>query len=275
MLDLKDKLILVTGAARGIGRAVAIEYAKRGGRLIILDILGDQVQETAGEMKKQGYTVFAFQVDLASDDSVAALGEQIIKEIGLPDILHNNAFWAPNGSMEDIDIAGIRKALDISVLGYLRIVRAFVNPMIARKSGWIVNTASPNGITPPSSYAEYGMPYNICKAGDIALSQAMAAGLKKHGIGVSVIYPDATRTGAANTGGTAPKAFTDAIQEYFKHNGVEPEDAAVDFIDGVQQQKFMISTFPNFENLLVAYAQNGLDPNADYSGHMDIHKEHK
>jgi NAD(P)-dependent dehydrogenase (short-subunit alcohol dehydrogenase family) len=56
MLDLKDKLILVTGAARGIGRAVAIEYAKRGGRLIILDILGDQVQETAVEMKKLGYT---------------------------------------------------------------------------------------------------------------------------------------------------------------------------------------------------------------------------
>ena len=56
MLDLKDKLILVTGAARGIGRAVAIEYAKRGGRLIILDILGNQVQETAEEMKKRGYT---------------------------------------------------------------------------------------------------------------------------------------------------------------------------------------------------------------------------
>jgi NAD(P)-dependent dehydrogenase (short-subunit alcohol dehydrogenase family) len=56
MLDLKDKLILVTGAARGIGRAVAIEYAKRGGRLIILDILGDQVQETAVEMKNLGYT---------------------------------------------------------------------------------------------------------------------------------------------------------------------------------------------------------------------------
>jgi NAD(P)-dependent dehydrogenase (short-subunit alcohol dehydrogenase family) len=56
MLDLKDKLILVTGAARGIGRAVAIEYAKRGGRLIILDILGDQVQETAVEMKKLSYT---------------------------------------------------------------------------------------------------------------------------------------------------------------------------------------------------------------------------
>jgi NAD(P)-dependent dehydrogenase (short-subunit alcohol dehydrogenase family) len=56
MLDLKDKLILVTGAARGIGRAVAIEYAKRGGRLIILDILGDQVQDTAVEMKKLGYT---------------------------------------------------------------------------------------------------------------------------------------------------------------------------------------------------------------------------
>jgi len=270
VLDFKDKLVLVTGSARGIGRAVAFEYAKHGARLILLDIL-ESVNETGEDMKKEGYTAYAFTVDLASDKDVADLGEKIIKEIGVPDILHNNAFWAPNGCIEEIDIDGIRKALDVSVLGYLRIVRAFVNDMIARKSGWIVNTASPNGITPPASYAEYGLPYNVCKAGDIAMSQALKAGLKKHGIGVSVIYPDATRTGATFTGGTAPKAFTDAIVEYFKENGVTPEAAAVDFIEGIRQEKFMVATFPNFDKILVEYAKNGLDPTCDYSHVMGLH----
>jgi NAD(P)-dependent dehydrogenase (short-subunit alcohol dehydrogenase family) len=281
VLDFKDKLILVTGSARGIGRAVAFEYAKHGAHLILLDILAT-VKETGEDMKKQGYTgnlrviptnfilliclpAYAFTVDLSNDKDVADLGEKIIKEIGVPDILHNNAFWAPNGCIEDIDIDGIRKALDVSVLGYLRIVRAFVNQMIARRSGWIVNTSSPNGITPPESYAEYGLPYNICKAGDISMSQCMQAGLKKYGIGVSVIYPDATKTGATSQGGTAPKAFSDAITEYFKTNGVTPEAAAVDFVEGVRQQKFMVFTFPNFDKILVEYAKNGMDPTADYS----------
>ncbi|OCK82587.1 3-oxoacyl-reductase [Lepidopterella palustris CBS 459.81] len=271
MLDFKDKLIVVTGAARGIGRGVAFEYAKHGAHIILLDILADLLKETAEDMRKEGYTVYSFPCDLGSDEGVASLGEQIVKEIGVPDILHNNAFWAPNGCLEDIDIAGCRKALDISVLGYLRIIRAFINPMIARKSGWIVNTASPNGITPPASYAEFGLPYNMCKAADISMSQALAAGLKKHGIGVSVIYPDATKTGAMNNGGNAPKAFSDAITEYFKTNGVTPEEAAVDFVEGVRQQKFMVFTYPNFDKILVEYAKNGLDPNGDYSHVMEIH----
>ncbi|OCK79496.1 NAD(P)-binding protein, partial [Lepidopterella palustris CBS 459.81] len=196
MLDLKDKLVLVTGAARGIGRAVAFEYAKHGAHLIILDILGDKLDATAADMRKEGYVVHAFVCDLASDTGIASLGAQIIKDIGVPDILHNNAFWAPQGSVEDIDIDIIRRALDISVLGYLRIIKAFVNDMMARKSGWIVNTSSPNGITPKAEWAAMGLPYNLCKAADISMSQALAAGLKKYGIGVTVVYPGSTLTEA-------------------------------------------------------------------------------
>ncbi|KAF2493644.1 3-oxoacyl-reductase [Lophium mytilinum] len=270
VLDFKDNLIVVTGAARGIGEAVAYEFAKFGARIVLLDVL-EKVHETADALKKEGHTAYSFTVDLASDQGVADLGEKIIKEIGVPDILYNNAFWAPNGCIEDIDVEGIRKALDVSVLGYLRIVKAFLPKMIERKSGWIVNTASPNGITPPASYAEYGLPYNVCKAGDISMSQALKAGLQKYNIGVSVIYPDATKTGAAFTGGNAPKAFTDAIQEYFKDNGVTPAAAATDFVEGVRQEKFMVATFPNFDKILVEYAKNGLDPTADYSHVMALH----
>lgn len=140
-------------------------------------------------MQRAGYVVYHFMCDVSSNDGVASLGTQIIQDIGIPDAIHNNAYWAPHSYIKDVGIEAIRKALDISVLGYLRIVKAFLDKMIAWKSGWIVNTSLPNGITPPAHSAQYGLPYNLCKAADTALSQSMAAGLKAHGIGVSVIFP--------------------------------------------------------------------------------------
>jgi len=262
MPEFKGKLILITGAARGIGRAAAFEYGRAGARLIILDILGDVLETTAGDLKKEGFEVHSFQCDLSSDDGVASLGEKIKKDIGVPDILHNNAFFAQPGTILDIDIAGARKAFDVSVLGYLRIVKAFVTEMIERKSGWIVNTASPNGIAPPHAFAANGVPYNMCKAADISISQSMAATLQEHGIGVSVLYPGAILSDAPrqSTMKTTPE-FAVAIKTFFLDNAVTPEVGVKGLIEGVRQGKFLVSTFKNFENILVEFAKNGLDPN--------------
>jgi len=267
-LDFKDKLILVTGAARGIGRGVAFEYAKAGAHLILLDVLGDQVKATAEDMRKEGHTVHDFFCDLSSDEGVAELGVKIKKEIGVPDILHNNAFYAPSGTVEDIDLEGTRKAFDVSVLGYLRIVKAFVTEMIERKSGWIVNTASPNGIAPPAVFAAHGIPYNLCKAADISISQSMAATLKKHNIGVTVLYPGAVMTEAASKphARTRPVSpdYAAALKKFFVGQAVSPEIAARDLVEGVRQQKFFVSTFKNFDRVLVEFAKNGMDPTLDY-----------
>src|SRR5689334_14515518 len=141
MPEFQGKLVIVTGAARGLGRGLALEYAKQGARLIITDILDGQLKETAEELRREGYEVWPFTCDLGSDSAVVALGEQIKSEIGVPDILHNNAMFSPHGTIENIDIDGTRKAFEVNVLGYMRIVKAFVTEMIERRSGWIVNTA--------------------------------------------------------------------------------------------------------------------------------------
>jgi len=242
MPEFKGKLILITGAARGIGRAAAFEYARAGARVIILDILGDVLEVTASDLRKEGHKVDAFQCDLSSNTEVASLGEKIKENIGVPDILHNNAFFAR------------------------RIVKAFLNEMIERKSGWIVNTASPNGIAPPHAFAANGVPYNMCKAADISISQSMAAALKEHGIGVSVLYPGAVASDAPKQPHrkTTPE-FAAAIKKFFLDNAVTPEEGVKGLIEGVRQGKFLVSTFENFEKVLVEFAQNGLDPNAEYS----------
>jgi len=267
MLEFKDKLILVTGAGRGIGRAVAFEYASQGAKLIIIDLLDDILQQTAEAMRMKGYVVHDFQCDLASDNAVASLGFRIRKDIGLPDILHNNAFFSTSGTIENIDLDAIRKAFEVNVLGYLRIVKVFVSQMIERKSGWIVNTASPNGIAPPLQFAENGIPYNLCKAADISISQSMAATLKQYGIGVTVLYPGAVATEASKkiSGKYVKPEYEAALRKFFLAQAVSPEVAARDLVEGIRQEKFFVSTFKNFDKVLVEFAQNGMNPNAEYS----------
>lgn len=264
--DLKNKLVLVTGAARGIGQGVAFEYARLGAKVILLDILSDALQATTADARKLGYDVHPFVCDVSSNEAVATLGAKVIKEFGVPDILYNNAFHAPHGSIENLDIEAIRYGLDVSVLGYLRIVKAFLNDMIARKSGWIVNTSSPNGVTPAAKFAHFGLPYNLCKAADMSMSQAMAAGLKEHNIGVSIIWPGPVNTEAiTEIALTAPADFATTTKAWFEEFGATPDEVGKVFVEGVRQGKFLVTTFPNFENILVEYAKNGLDPNADYA----------
>lgn len=266
MPEFKDKLVLVTGAARGLGRGMAFEYARQGASLVITDVLVDELKQTTTDLKEKGYTVHSFECDLGSDSGVAAFGEQVKKDVGVPDILHNNAMFAPHGTIENIDIDGTRKAFEINVLGYMRIVKAFVTEMIARQSGWIVNTASPNGIAPPAAFAVNGIPYNLTKAADISLSQSMAATLKKYNIGVSVLYPGAVWTGASEKPhGSASKEFEAALRKFFVAQAVAPEVAARELLVGVKEGKFFVTSFKNFENVLVEFAQNGMDPNGEYS----------
>jgi NAD(P)-dependent dehydrogenase (short-subunit alcohol dehydrogenase family) len=262
-VEFKGKLVLVTGAARGIGKGVATEYAREGARVILLDILGDKLDETVTELGEAGHTAYGFKCDLGSSEEIANLGADIIKDIGVPDIIHNNAFWAPSGSVEDIEIDVVERAFNISVLGYLRIIKSFLTPMIERKSGWIVNTASPNGITPSSWYAHHGLTYNICKAGDISMSQALVSGLKKYNIGVSVVYPGAVLTEAVlGEQGNSSDEFKQGILKKFMEVATTPEVAAKAFLAQIREGRFLVSNYPNFENILVEYAKAGLDPTA-------------
>lgn len=261
MCDFKDKLVLVTGAARGLGRGTAMEYGRQGARLVITDILGHELEQTSADMMKEGIHVHAFQCDLASDNAVTALGEKVKHEVGVPDILHNNAMYAPHGTVEKIDIDGTRKAFEINVLGYMRILKAFLTEMIARRSGWIVMTASPNGITPPGAFAVNGIPYNLTKAAEISLSQSLTATVKKYNIGVSVLYPGAVWTAASEKPhGTAGNEFEKALRKFFVERAIHAEQSAAELLAGVKQGKFLVSNFENFERVLVEFAQNGLDP---------------
>jgi NAD(P)-dependent dehydrogenase (short-subunit alcohol dehydrogenase family) len=268
-MEFKEKLIVVTGAGRGLGRACAEEYAKEGAKIVLVDISPNTLSSTAKQLSDQGYKVHSFQCDLSSTADVERFGRLVLEDVGVPDIIHNNAMRNRTGSITNLEVKNVEEDLNINVLGYLRVVQAFLPSMISRGSGWIVNTASPLGLIPPRGAAEHLLSYCVSKAADISMSQSMAVALKQYNIGVTVLYPDMTLTEAADDiKGSAPVEFMDAFSATFKEIGKAPDAVAKIMVDGIKQQKFSVSAAPLFEKLLVEWAQTGMDPNATYSSHV-------
>lgn len=194
------------------------------------------------------------------------LRENVVRDAGVPDIIYNNAFFAPHGSIFDAKINDLAKSFDVSVLGYIRIIQAFLPAMKSRKSGWIVNTASPIGVTPPALFGGDLLAYSIVKAGDIALSQSISLALQPFNIGVTVVYPYLVNTGALEEGKRPDNTeFVAKMDELFKGNAMEPEEFAIKILNEMQKGEFMATANPEFRSTLVAYARNGLDPRVEYT----------
>ncbi|KAK2936749.1 Short-chain dehydrogenase/reductase SDR [Fusarium oxysporum f. sp. vasinfectum] len=149
MYDCKGKVVVVTGAARGIGQAVSVKFAELGATVVLADIQLAPQEETVAELKRKGLSAYAFQCDVTSDESVAAFATSVLESAGVPGIVYNNAVLVRSGGVLDASPNNIRHELDVNVLGYLRMAQAFLPYMISRGEGWVVNTASPNAFIPP------------------------------------------------------------------------------------------------------------------------------
>ena len=273
VLDFKDKLVLVNGGAGTLGRPFCFEFARLGAKgIILLDINNDKVQKVKQDLESEGFKAWAFQTDIASDDSVSATAKQVLQDIGVPDIIHNLAVNALMGGPLDTTPDAIAKSFDVSVLGYHRVVQAFLPQMIERKSGWIINTSSPAGLTPPAIVAKRLMPYAICKAANHAHAWSLAAFLKPYGIGVSVLFPGLALPPQENVGSAVPEmgnAVPDDFQEYMKEQimtiGQSPEEAARVMTEDLRKGEFFATGRVNYANIVREYADKGFDPNAEYT----------
>lgn len=148
-MSLKGKVVVVTGAARGIGQAVAQEYASRGALVVLADISVVAQDDVVSRLRASGDKANSFRVDVAKDNEVKQVAAKVIKDIGVPDIVHNNAVITRSRSVIDIEIEHLVQQMDVIVFGYLRITQAFREAMIERGQGEIVLTSSANGLFPP------------------------------------------------------------------------------------------------------------------------------
>ncbi|MCA9707525.1 MAG: SDR family NAD(P)-dependent oxidoreductase [Myxococcales bacterium] len=181
---------VVTGAASGLGRALALRLAERRARLVLGDIDEEGLDRTAAAVREAGGQVRTLRCDVREAAQVEALARTADEEFGATDLLVNNAGVAVVGPVGEVSLEDWRWQVDINLWGVVHGCHAFVPGMKARRAGHILNVASSAGLVCAPMMA----PYNVTKAGVIALSETLYGELRGEGIGVSVLCPTFLRT---------------------------------------------------------------------------------
>lgn len=224
MNGIKDKVVIVTGGAGGIGAAICRRFAEDGAKVAVFDLNGDAAETVAGEIRQQGGQAAAFAMDLTSQESVVAAVAAVEQQLGPTDILVNNAGWDKASPFLKTDKALWDKIVAVNLYGALYMHHAVLPGMAARGAGRVINVASDAARVGSSGEAVYA----FCKGGLVAFSKTMARELARKKISVNVVCPGPTDTalfrdfaGEGEQGEKLKDALTKAIP--FGRLG-QPED---------------------------------------------------
>ncbi|MBN8210685.1 3-ketoacyl-ACP reductase [Bacillus sp. NTK071] len=213
MVALKGKTALITGAARGIGRAAAIALAKEGVNIGMIARTEETLHNVAKEIEAEGVKASYAVADVSSNEEVTTAVARIKEELGETDILINNAGIAKFGGFMDLDIEDWEKIIQVNLLGAYYVTRAVLPDMIERKSGDIINISSTAG----QKGAPVTSAYSASKFGLLGLTESLAQEVRKHDIRVSALTPSTVSTDLA-----VENNLTDGTQD----NMLQPEDMA-------------------------------------------------
>ncbi|SKD15803.1 Probable oxidoreductase [Mycobacteroides abscessus subsp. abscessus] len=181
----EPRLVVVTGAGSGIGRATAMRFAKRGAHVVVTDLDLDTANETVDLILAMGRNASAVQLDVTDPAHWADVARYVSIEYGVPDVLVNNAGIALGGPFLKLTPADWDRLLSVNLMGVVHGCRVFGEQMVERGSGHIVNIASAAAFTPTAVMA----PYSVSKAGVKMLTECLRLELGPKGVGVSAICP--------------------------------------------------------------------------------------
>jgi NAD(P)-dependent dehydrogenase (short-subunit alcohol dehydrogenase family) len=234
--DLHGNKVVITGAASGIGRALATGLAKEGCDILLADINEDGLRRTLELVKQAGGSGEVFLCDVSRFEDVMKMADHCFDTWGKVDILVNNAGVASVGFMGDIPIKDWEWIISINFWGVVYGCHAFVPRMKKQGSGHIVNVASIAGILSSAEMA----PYNATKAAVISLTETLKSELAPHDIGVTVLCPTFIKTNLMEK-----MRFTDEFQRQCSVAGMEnarwtPEMIANLAIDAVKKDRMYV-----------------------------------
>ncbi|OHV65373.1 SDR family oxidoreductase [Pseudofrankia sp. BMG5.36] len=207
---LSGKVVIITGAASGMGRAAAVRCAELGAAVVAADLNADGAAAVAGEIESSGGTALGFGVDLTVEDEVTALVDAAVARFGTVHGLHNNAYAVHPGAAVDL-VNTTLEAWDWTIRTCLTsqflCCRAALPHMLRGGEGSIINVSSGNGLAGAAGAAAYG----AAKAGSIMLTKYIATQYGKSGVRCNTLVPGWT----IGTGWTGEDNYTDSQQKLF------------------------------------------------------------
>jgi len=236
MKRFTKKRIAITGAASGLGRAIAMRFAREGWDICIADIHMERAHEVASEVSHLGAKVMIVECDISKEDDFEFLAEQLESEWGGVDILVNNAGISSAGTLDESSYSEWQRLLDINLMGVVRGCKTFT-PMLERQGcGHIVNVASFAGI----ASAPGMVTYNVAKAGVISLSESLRHELQSKKIDVSVVCPAFFATNLLESMNKEDSKAL--VTKLMRKSGVTAEDVAEHVYRGVEKKEFLLIT---------------------------------
>jgi NAD(P)-dependent dehydrogenase (short-subunit alcohol dehydrogenase family) len=237
-MHLKDKVIVVTGAGSGIGRALVKRFMQDGPRaLVAVDISADAVAETA-----RAYGCVAMTADLAREEDVANVIESTETEHGPIDLFCSNAGIAAGASEQSPD-AEWQLSWDVNVMAHVHAARHLVPRMVERGGGYLLNTASAAGLLNQIGGAAYG----VTKHAAVGFAEWLSMTYAHKGIRVSVLCPQAVRTAmTANDSEMVKAASTDGM--------MEADEVADIVVEHLEREAFLILTHESVKTYMARKA---------------------
>jgi NAD(P)-dependent dehydrogenase (short-subunit alcohol dehydrogenase family) len=190
MTRFVDKVVLITGAGRGIGRAMALRFAQEGANIVAADIEPALAESTAAAVNELGRQCLPLTADVRRQGDIQRMVAQAVERFRRIDVLCNNAGVLRFQDMFDITEADWDFVNDVNTKGVFFVMQAVAREMIKRRSGRIVNTASISGKQPEPQFLHYG----VSKAGVIHMTKSAAVALAPYNINVNAICPGTTVT---------------------------------------------------------------------------------
>jgi len=257
MNTFSDRTAVITGAASGIGFALAQACGDAGMRVALIDLPGARLDTAVAQLRARGIDAQAFAADVSDTQAMRVIAAEIRAQFGAVHLLCNNAgisglhrrCW--NFSDDDW-----QRLLDVNLRGVINGLQAFLPQMVDQTEGHIVNTASMAGLIPTPMNA----PYCASKFAVVGLSETLALHLRDYGshIGVSVLCPGPVKTAIGADRMTQPTQHLDAGERAYNEavgvrvqTGLDPAQLAQQVLTAVREHRFYVLTHPEAMPLLV------------------------
>src|ERR1700741_736322 len=238
MDTLRDKVAVITGAASGIGRAIACALAGRGAHVVAVDLDSDGVQALADELGGRGPAGLPQRSDVSDPGAFEDIRDAALRRFGRGDIVVNNVGVLTNGLPQDIPVPEWQRILDINLMSVVRSNAAFLPLLLDQGSGHLVNTASFAGLF---TYSYDRLPYAATKAAIVQISEGLAIYLRPKNIGVTLLCPGPVLTNIASAvptfgGGAALRTPGEQFEL------LDPEPVGELVADAILHNRFFVPT---------------------------------